>query len=191
MTAPIREMPEGRAVTEVTSYTELIEAIKARIAELGIKYENFDDLAWFAPGLSGKVFGPSQVKRLGSEKLFDALRAASLKITVTADPQQFEKMRKEMDKHVQPRSGNQARYGNSASPVSAQLLSRCFKHLSREGGKKRWAKSSQKERSEHMRMMAMAGVRKRRKEMKRRAKQRKRAHAARKEAAAQSTGAPT
>lgn len=166
MTAPIREMPEGQPVTEVTSYTELIEAIKARIAELGIKYENFDDLAWFAPGLSGKVFGPSQVKRLGSEKLFDALRAASLKITVTADPLQFEKMRKEMDKHVQPRSGNQARYGNHASTISSHVLSRAFGHILREARKKRWAGKSKAERSEHARTIAnmrWKKVRKRRK----------------------------
>lgn len=136
-------------MTEVTSYTELIEAIKARIAELGIKYENFDALAWFAPGLSGKVFGPSQVKRLGSEKLFDALRAASLKITVQPDLEQLDKMRKQMDEHVQPRHANQARYANYASPMSTHQLSRVFKHLSRLGAKGRMRKMTKAQRSAH------------------------------------------
>jgi hypothetical protein len=35
---------------EVTSYTELIGGIAARLGELGIRYEDFDDLAGFAPG---------------------------------------------------------------------------------------------------------------------------------------------
>lgn len=179
MTAPIRTMPE----VSVTSYTELIGAIKTRIGVLGIRYEDFDVLAGFPSGLSGKVFGPAQVKRLGPEKLFDAMRAASLMIEVRDDPAQLEKMRNQMAEHCQIRQANQARPANSASPVSAQLLSRCFKHLSRLGGKSRWSKKTKQERSEHMRMMAMAGVKKRRREMKRRARQRKAAHVARKEAA--------
>lgn len=169
---------------EVTSYTELIGAIRAQIGVMGVKYADFDALAWFAPGLSGKVFGPAQVKRLGPEKLFDALRASGLRLRVEIDPEQLAKMQAMIEKQlIEPRQANQARMNNSASPVSPQLLSRCFKHLSRIGGKKRWGKSSKKERSQHMRMMAMAGVRKRRK-LKKRARQQRATHKARKEAAA-------
>lgn len=171
------------APVNVTSYTELVAAIRTRIGELGIRYEDFDVLAGFPAGLSGKVFGPAQVKRLGPEKLFDAMRAASIKISAEPDLEQLERMRKQMGETCQIRQANQARPANSASPISAQLLSRCFKHLSRLGGQKRWGKSSKKERSEHMRMMAMAGVKKRRKAMKKRARQRAAAHKARKASA--------
>jgi HNH endonuclease len=51
---------------------------------------------------------------------------------------------------------------------------------SRKGGNARWKGRTKEEKSNHMRMMAMAGVKKRRKEQKRRARQRKRAHEARK-----------
>ena len=163
----------------VSSYTELIGAIRTRIGELGIRYEDFDVLAGFAPGLSGKVFGPSQVKRLGPEKLFDALCAASLKLRAEPDVEQLAKMQKQMVENCQPRQANQARMGNSASPISRPLMARVYGHFLKEARKKRWTNTTKKERSEHARMMAMAGVRKR-KEMKRRKRQRVAAHKARK-----------
>jgi hypothetical protein len=155
---------------EVTSYTELITGIQARLGELGIRQVDFDKLAGFPEGLTGKAFGPSQVKRLGPEKLFDALRAAGLRLRLEADPEQLEKMRQQIEENCQPRQSNQARPNNQASPVSAALLSRCFKHLSRLGTKKRWSRVSKKRRVEHAKMMAMAGVKKRRKRMRMMAK---------------------
>jgi hypothetical protein len=99
----------------VTTYTELIGAIRTRIGVLGIRYQDFDSLADFPGGLSGKVFGPSQVKRLGPEKLFDALRAASLKIRIEPDEEQLQRMQKNMAEHCQPRQANQARPGNTSN----------------------------------------------------------------------------
>ncbi len=133
-------------MTAATSYTELIGGIQARLGELGIRYEDFDELAGFAPGLSGKVFGPAQVKRLGPEKLFDALRAASLKLKVEPDPEQLEKMRKQMAEKCQRRQANQARPHNHASPMGTHQLSRVFKHLSRLGAKARLRKMTKEQR---------------------------------------------
>src|SRR5258708_4703527 len=118
MTAPLRIMPE------VTSYTELMAVIQARLGELSIRYEDFDALAGFASGLSGKVFGPAQVKRLGPEKLFDALVAASLKLRVEPDPAQLARMRSQMAEKCQTRQKNQARMNNSASRISTHLKAR-------------------------------------------------------------------
>lgn len=165
---------------EVTSYTEAMAVIQAQVEANGMRLVDFDDLAGFPAGLSGKVFGMLQVKRLGPEKLFDALRAAGLRFRVEIDPEQHAKMLNRISENYNPRQANQARNRNAASPVSTAVLSRVFKHLSRKGNEKRWSKKSPEERSEHARMMAMAGVRKRRKEQKRRARQRKRAHEARK-----------
>src|ERR1700688_3102677 len=75
-----------------TSYTELIENLRARVGELGVRYEDFDALAEFPDGLTGKVFGPSQVKRLGPEKLLDAIRACGLRLRLEEDPEQTHKM---------------------------------------------------------------------------------------------------
>jgi hypothetical protein len=150
-------------MTLATSYTELMSAIQAQVGALGLKLTDFDDLAGFPAGLSGKVFGLLQVKRLGPEKMFDALCAAGLRLRVEVDPAQEAKMRIRIAENYNPRQANQSRNGNAASPVSAAALSRVFKHLSRRGTEKRWAGKSKKERSDHARMMAMARVRKDRK----------------------------
>jgi hypothetical protein len=114
----------------VTSYTELIGGIRQKLAALGIRYLDFDVLAGFAPGLSGKVFGPSQAKRLGPEKLFDALRAAGLRIRIEEDPEQTAKMAQRISERFNPRQANQARMenGNHFRP-SEQLIRRVLKHL--------------------------------------------------------------
>lgn len=166
-------------MTEVTSYTELMAGIQAQVGALGLKLSDFDDLAGFPAGLSGKVFGMLQVKRLGPEKLFDAIRAAGLRLRIEIDLDQEAKMRARISENYNPRQENQARICHAATTPSSAVLTRVFKAMGRKGGRNRWARKSQKERSEHMRMMAMAGVRKRR-EMKRRARQRKAAHKARK-----------
>lgn len=166
--------------TPVTSYTELISAIRDQVGALGVRYQDFDELVDFPPGLTGKVFGPSQVKRLGPEKLFDALRGAGLRLKVEPDPEQIEKMRKRIAANFNPRQANQARMNNEASPAGRHMMGRVFRHFAKLGGKARMAKMSKKELREHQRKAAMAGVKKRRKEEKRRARQRAAAHKARK-----------
>jgi hypothetical protein len=139
----------GLGMVAVTSYTELIEGLKAQLGELNIRYEDFDDLAGFAPGLSGKVFGPAQVKRLGPEKLFDAIRAAGLRLRIEEDPEQAAKMKTRIADNFIPRQANQARAGNHSSPAGRHMMSRVFKHLSKKGGKARMAKMTKTERFQH------------------------------------------
>ena len=134
-------------MTAVTSYTELIGAIRDRVGQLGLRYEDFDDLAGFASGLSGKVFGPAQVKRLGIEKVFDAMCASGLRFRIEEDPEQAAKMIQRIAENYNPRQANQARMQNNASPVGTALMSRVFKHMSRLGNNARQQKMTKAERS--------------------------------------------
>lgn len=162
-----------------TTYTELMHGIQAQVGALGLKLTDFDDLAGFPAGLSGKVFGMLQVKRLGPEKMFDALRAAGLRIRLEVDPEQEAKMRARIAENYLPRQANQSRPGHSASPAGPAVLSRIFRPLARMGGRARMAKMSKDELRQHQKMAAMAGVKKRRME----AKRKKRAAKARAQAA--------
>jgi hypothetical protein len=145
--------------TLATSYTELIGGIQARIGELGIRQVDFDDLAGFAPGLTGKVFGPAQVKRLGPEKMFDALRAAGLKLRLEADPDQLERMRKQIAENCQPRQAKQARMGNR-SHLSNSIIDEVLSYLAnnRKGGLARLNKAVKQARSNHARRTIAIGV---------------------------------
>lgn len=118
---------------EITTYTELIRGIQARIGELGIRQVDFDKLAGFADGLTGKAFGPSEVKRLGPDKLFDAIRAAALKLKLEPDPEQLERMRKQIAENCQPRQAKQARMGNHSQP-SNKMIDDVLSHLANKKG---------------------------------------------------------
>jgi hypothetical protein len=119
---------------EVSCYTELIGGIQARLGEVGIRQVDFDKLAGWAEGLTGKAFGPSQVKRLGPEKLFDAIRAAGLKLRLEADPVQLEKMQKQIAENCLPRQPRQARMHNHSRP-SQKLIDGVLSYLaSKKGG---------------------------------------------------------
>jgi hypothetical protein len=111
----------GNAVTEhiVTTYTELMAGIQAQVGELGLKLTDFDDLAGFPAGLSGKVFGMLQVKRLGPEKMFDALRAAGLRIRLEIDPEAGSTNETRIADNYNPRQANQARNGPAGVDATA------------------------------------------------------------------------
>ena len=143
-------------MTEVTSYSELIGAIRDQVGRLEVRYEDFDALAGFASGLTGKAFGQAQVKRLGPEKLFDALRAAGLRLRVEEDPDQAERMRRRIAENFIPRQANQARMGNYSSPPGTHMYSRVFKHFAQKGGKARIASMSPAELREHQRAASNA-----------------------------------
>jgi hypothetical protein len=101
---------------DVSCYSELMAGIRQKVAALGIRYLDFDDLAGFAPGLSGKVFGSCEAKRLGPEKLFDAIRAAGLRIRLEDDPEQTAKMARRIAENFNPRQAAQARVNNRNYP---------------------------------------------------------------------------
>lgn len=147
----------------VTSYTELIDAIRAKVGRMGLRYEDFDRLAGLPVRFAGKALGPSEVRKFTMEKAFDALRAAGLRLRVEDDPEQEAKMQARIKaKLIHPRQANQARYGNSSSPISKRVMTRVYGHFLKEARKKRWTSTTKKQRSEHARMMAMARIKKKR-----------------------------
>lgn len=164
--------------TEVTSYTELIAAIDAGRMEMGYRHLDFEVLIGVTQGHWGKAAGMLQVKKLGIEKIFDALRGAGLKISVEVDQDQRAKMLARAAQRFNPMQANQARPRHSSTLPSTPVLNRVMQPWRKIGGKKRWAGKSKKEISEHMRMMALARVRKDRKAkrvaLRRRQKQRER-----------------
>jgi hypothetical protein len=108
--------------------------IRTRVGQLGVRYLDFDKLAGWAEGLSGKIFGTSQVKRLGPEKLFDAIRASGMRIRLEHDPEQTQKMQARIAEHCLPRQANQAR-PNNRSHMSNKMIGDVLSYLAnRKGG---------------------------------------------------------
>jgi hypothetical protein len=119
----------------VTTYTEAIGPIRERVgAVLKIRYGDFDSLCSFPDGLSGKVFGPAQVKRLGIEKFFDAVRGVGLRIRFEEDPEQTARMLERIAENYLPRQSHQAR-PNNHSRLSNKIIAEVLDCLAnRRGG---------------------------------------------------------
>jgi hypothetical protein len=119
---------------EIVCYSELIASLRDRVGQLGVRYLDFDKLASFAEGLTGKAFGAAQVKRLGVDKLFDALRAAGLRLRIEEDPEQTAKMKARIEQNFNPRQVTQARMGNR-SHLSNKMIDEVLNYLAnRKGG---------------------------------------------------------
>lgn len=156
-------MDAGKGMTDVTSYTELIAAIDAGRVEMGLRHLDFEELIGVTQGHWGKAAGMLQVKKLGIEKIFDAMCGAGLRMKIEVDPSGRAKMLARCAENFNPMQANQARPRHSSTLPSSAVLTRVLKPIGRLGGKARWHRKSKKERSEHMRMMVMARERKRRK----------------------------
>lgn len=168
-------------MTEVTSYTELIAGIDAGRVEMGLRHLDFEVLCSMTQGHWGKAAGQLQAKRLGPEKIFDALRAAGLRIRLEVDPEQRAKMIARSAEQFNPMQKNQARAGNHASPVGMAITSRVFKYYARKGGKASMQKKSREELVQHQKNAANARWKRYRKKQAKRARQSKAAHKARKQ----------
>ena len=140
------------APVDVTCYSEALGPIRERIgAVLKITYANFDKLADFPEGLTGKTLGQAQVKRLGIEKFFDAIRSAGLRIRLEEDPKQTAKMLQRIAENYPPRQDNQARLGNSAN-LSNKFIDSVLDYLAnKKGGLTRLNRAAKLARSNHAR----------------------------------------
>jgi len=119
----------------VTTYTEALGPIRERVgAVLKIRYGDFDHLCSFPDGLSGKVFGAAQAKRLGIEKFFDAVRGVGLRIRFEEDPEQTARMLDGLLENTSPRQASQVRM-NNRSHLSNKMIDEVLSYLAnRKGG---------------------------------------------------------
>jgi hypothetical protein len=147
---------------EVVCYSELIDVLRDRVGQLGVRYLDFDKLACWAEGLTGKAFGSAQIKRLAVDKVFDALRAAGLRLRVEEDPEQAQKMRSRIAENFLPRQARQARMGNRSN-LSGKIIDDVLNHLAnKKGGLTRLNAALKQARSNIARHAALASWERRR-----------------------------
>jgi hypothetical protein len=87
----------------VTDYAGLLEVIRRRMAELELTYELLDHLAGTQQGYSNKILGPTPCKTLGPISFAAIVGALALKVTVSVDKIQAERMqRRWVPRRVRP-----------------------------------------------------------------------------------------
>jgi hypothetical protein len=106
--------------TAVVQYSQLLDVIRRRRAELNISFETLDALSGVCSGYSAKILGPTPSKCFGPVSLGCILGALGLKLVVSVDRIQTEQMERRWvpRQFSVPSSGPQA----VADSISARPL---------------------------------------------------------------------
>jgi hypothetical protein len=125
----------------VGHYAELINVIRARVAELGITHELVDELGGLAGGHFSKIVCDPPLKRMGSLTLFPILEVLGLQIALVDDLPALKRTQKRFKKKAK-------RYGTRGKLAfeGAKTLYADFLHIrAQRGGLARAAKMTYRE----------------------------------------------
>jgi hypothetical protein len=104
----------------ITSYDEMIDALRARKAELGLSDAVVDDLTGLPTGYTGKVLGPARVKKMGALSLWLMLEVLAFDMRLDSSVEKAARMQERWEK----RSEGQANMNNKAKPLSLRNLAK-------------------------------------------------------------------
>lgn len=146
------------SLATVRDYDGLIEAMRARVTDLGISQAHVDELVGWADGMTGKVLGPSHTKKLTPPMMWLLLQALSLRCELQADPQLEERM---CGRYQRARRNEKfRRIGNTSNALGVTNISRAAQEMGRRGGSmpKRLGndEKSKKKRQQHARKASLA-----------------------------------
>lgn len=97
-------------MTELTAtrYGELVVALRARIAELGITYATVDEIAGFPLRYTSKLLGDSKPKKMGVDSLFALAGSLGVKLRLEDDAKALKKHRESLQWMVPGNNGARA-----------------------------------------------------------------------------------
>jgi hypothetical protein len=100
-------MPDAKPLAIIHGYDDLVAAIRARVAELGVTQATIDDVAGLQSGYAGKLLGPRRIKKLGIVSLGCVLGSLGMKLVAFEDPEALARVRSRLvprkDKAHKPR----------------------------------------------------------------------------------------
>lgn len=125
---------------EIRNYADLIEAMCARKAELGLSDAHLDELSGLAKGHSGKVLSPSWTRGIGPVTLGRLLGTLSMKFVAVVDDHEFAQMQAHYQKRVEV-------YVRPRYSKRVAIDRRIMQELGRAGGHARMFTMTPEERS--------------------------------------------
>jgi hypothetical protein len=138
-----------RALAEFSDYEGMVEAIRARVRELEIAGEAFDDYAGLPTGYLSKLIGIKPVRRISHVSMGPLFDALGVYCVMIEKPEGTERIKK----RLRPRNQSFVRSG-----LRIVLTSRLLKRNGRKGGQARWQAIEKKltpaQRSRVMRVLA-------------------------------------
>jgi hypothetical protein len=143
----------------VSNYLALIEALRARVLELGISFETIDQVAGWTDKYASKLLAeptPGSAKRCMGPMSFDAmLGALAVKLQVIADPEMLRYLRRNryfVHRERSTRMPAPGSHGYVVHRTTYQML----RQMAPKGGVARAAKMTPRQRSIAARRAALA-----------------------------------
>jgi hypothetical protein len=119
-----------RVLAQFSTYDELIDALRARAAELNLSGEQIDGVSGLPARYTQKLLGPGAVRRLGVTSLGPFLGALAVRCLIVEDKAALERLLRQ----TTPRKSQYARPGMHAGSVHVLLTSRFMREIRRRGG---------------------------------------------------------
>ena len=138
-----------KIVGEFVEYSEFMQAIRNRVAALGIHGTRFDSLAGWPEGYLSKLTCARPVRRIGISSLGVLCSAMGVKLQMVEDPRGTERLRR-----LQPRNPSYVR--TMPADAGMVLTARMLKRIRRLGGQARMAQLTPEQRSKLARKAAAA-----------------------------------
>lgn len=131
----------------IRCYNDLVAALRARQAALGLSDVTLDAVAGLASGHSNKCLGPSRERGIGATTLECYLIALAIDLVMVENAEKLAQMRP----HYEKRSESRVR---STHPIGDRVLSRAMSKLA----KARWAKPQADARARMAKMARTAAI---------------------------------
>jgi hypothetical protein len=147
-------MAEGapRVIATVSSYQEMLAALRSRVTELQINGERFDHFAGLPTGYLSKLIGAKPIRRLGMVSFQPVLAALGLRLLVIEDQEATERLKN----CLPPRNPSYVR----SVAVHGHLTTRFLQKIGRKGGENSRVNLSKRLRKQLARKAALARWRK-------------------------------
>ena len=134
-----------RVLAEFSSYDEMLAAVRARVNELQINGERFDEYAGLPRGYLSKLIGVRPVRRISHTSMQPVLAGLGLKGQFVEDPQGTARLKS----RVVPRNNSFSR----TTCTSLIITDRKWRQIQKIGRQARWKRLTKTQRSEIMRMV--------------------------------------
>jgi hypothetical protein len=141
-------MSSERILAEFTDYAGMLEAVRARVNELSINGERFDEFAGLPRGYLSKLIGVKPVRRIHMMSMGPLFCALGIRCIMVEDPQATARLKSRLN----ARNNSYHR----TSYTMRTVTNRQWRKIQKLGRKARWKKLSKRERSQVMRAVSIA-----------------------------------
>ena len=115
-----------RVIADVSSYEQMLAALRLRVTELQIKGEAFDEFAGLPQGYLSKLIGAKPIRRLGMTSFAPVLAGLGLRLLIIEDQEATERLKNRLP----PRNQSFVR----SVAVHTNLTTRYLRKIGAKGG---------------------------------------------------------